>query len=398
MSKSESRWVLVVCCAAFFVLGLTTAVLGPALPELAGKMNTSLAQVGGLFTALFLGALSGQLIAGPLSDRIGQRPVIVTGMLLIVAGTLGLTFSRSLAAGLAFALLAGLGHGPMDLGINVLVARIFARRSVSALNLLNLFFGVGAFTGPAAAGFSFRLFDSAFPVIWITAAAGLLILPLLARIPAPQGSLAGAPVGAADGVLRSPLIWLLGLLILVYVGVENGIGGWTTAIMQRTVGMDLSQAALITSFFWLALTAGRLAWSVAGNWLTPVQVLLVSLGGASAAGLLSILGLESRFASVAGVVLTGLCFGAIYPTTMALVSQLFQRTPGKAVSMVASAGSVGGMLLPWLQGVLLERSGPLPAAWFVGAGIWLMLGFILVVRLLSGGTSRQSAVEAPQKV
>jgi len=42
---------------------------------------------------------------------------------------------------------------------------------------------------------------------------------------------------------------------------------------------------------------------------------------------------------------------------MAIVTMAFAETPGQAGSVITVMGSVGGMLIPWLQGVIMQQSG-----------------------------------------
>ena len=53
------------------------------------------------------------------------------------------------------------------------------------------------------------------------------LAPLLAVAPRAHESHVG-PAPRIASLLRSPLLWVLGALILLYVGTENGVGGWTT--------------------------------------------------------------------------------------------------------------------------------------------------------------------------
>src|SRR5690349_14443290 len=56
--------ILASSCAAFLGLGMATGGVGPALADLAKNSNSSLADVGGVFSGLFAGALVAQLFAG----------------------------------------------------------------------------------------------------------------------------------------------------------------------------------------------------------------------------------------------------------------------------------------------------------------------------------------------
>ena len=63
-------------------------------------------------------------------------------MTLLIVGMFGVSVAPSLAVLFALAALAGLGFGALDVGFNVMVATTYPERSVWALNLLNLFFGL----------------------------------------------------------------------------------------------------------------------------------------------------------------------------------------------------------------------------------------------------------------
>ncbi len=382
MSNATQRNVLILSCLIFLSLGITTAVIGPILPELAGNNQTSLAAMGAAFTALFLGAILAQLVSGPLSDRIGQMPVLFGAALLLAGGSLGFILSRSLALTLALFFCAGLGHGAVDLSTNVLIARVYPQRSVSALNLLNLFFGIGAFAGPAAVGFFLARTGSGLAVIWLVA--GLLVLQsvfvlrIRKTLPLPQEH---PDQRQRVPIYRSPLIWLLGLLLLLYVGAENGIGGWVTAYMDRTTSILYEQATLVASGFWLALTVGRLVSVFLGLRLSASRVLALSLAGSLLGGILTAAATGNQSLSVLGVLLTGFCFGSIFPTVISLTTEAYPNDPGKAVSVVAAMGSVGGMLLPWMHGLLLEQVSPQSSMVFAAAAIGLMLVVFAIVRL-----------------
>ncbi|HEX9373714.1 MAG TPA: MFS transporter, partial [Roseiflexaceae bacterium] len=313
----------------------------------------------------------------------------------LALGTLGLSLSRSLPLALTFGVLAGLGHGAADVSFNVLIAEVFAARSASALNLLNVFFGVGAVAGPAAAGLALRLWGTALPALWLGVALLLLqapLVPLLAVPPRARQHHAQASRGAP--VLASPLLWALGLLMLIYVGTETGIGGWTTTYLERTTAIGTAAAALMTSGFWLALTGGRVVGALLGARVAPNTLLTLSLAGSLAGGALLAASTGNVALTTAAVLLTGLCFGPIFPTTFSIVTSTFRQAPGTAASVAVALGSVGGMLLPVLQGALLERSGPASSVLLVALGTLAMLGLHLGRGLLDRS---QTSVVSNQK-
>jgi MFS transporter, FHS family, Na+ dependent glucose transporter 1 len=379
MQKNEHRYTLTIACLTFLFLGLMTAGLGPVLPELAGNTSSSLTAVGGVFTAIFLGALISQIVSGPLNDRFGQKRVLFVSLLILAFGTIGFTNAPSLWLMLAITFLAGLGHGSVDLTTNVLVSRTFTEKNTSTMNLLHFFFGLGAILGPALISLFMTLFGNGLYVLWLDSAAMVILAIFVLKIKSASNS-ASQDVNNHSGgnVYRIPSVWLLGGLLLIYVGVENGIGGWATTYMNKTSILDLGKAALVSSGFWGALTLGRLATALIGHKFTPQQILRFSFISSLFFGLVFSFSVYHLILSIVAIVMIGFFSGAVYPTAMSLITTTFHQSPGKAASIGAAMGSVGGMTIPWIQGYLLENVNPSASAWFITGGICLMVFLLLI--------------------
>ena len=412
MSRRAST--LLYSCVVYFGFGIITAAIGPLLPDLAKSNGTGLAEIGLVFTGLFLGAVLSQFVAGPIADRAGRKPVFLFGVVLMVAATVGLTASRVPALTLAFALLWGIGLGATELAANVLIAELFAERSVSALNLLNVFYGLGAFAGPALVSLSWERWHTGMPALWVGAVVLVSQIPVVVRlaedraaglsaagrtsgeIPA-VGAAGVGDVGRGRAVYRSPFLWVLGAALLVYVGTEQMVGGWATVYMTRTTAIAISSAALVASGFWIAFTLGRIAAAAVGARLAPRVVLAASLAEAAAGILLVNLGTGNIGLSIAGFLLTGFGFGPIYPTAIAIIGRFFAGATGKAIGTAGALGSVGGMVLPFLDGVFIARLGPAAGAHFA---IFAVLGIVVLsalARLASGRPATPEHAATPPR-
>lgn len=376
MRSGSKRATMIIGSYGLFVIGILTAALGPALPEFAAHTGSTLAVAGTLFTALFLGALIAQLLAGPAIDHFGQRPLLALGLCCLAVGLSGMLLSQSLVLMLACTVLTGIGHGTMGISSNVLIAEVFADRSTTALNLLNTFFGVGAMAGPAIAGLTLRVWNTALPPLWFTVGLFLLQLPMLPLLVIVPRTPHTATV-AVPRLYRMPALWVMAAMLLVYVGIENGMGGWTTTYMERTTTLVSASAALVTAGYWSSLTAGRMLATVLASRIRAGTLLLLCLGGALLGALLIVVASGNIGLSVAGVALVGLSFGPIFPTALALITATYRYGTGTATSVLSGMGSMGGMLLPWLQGVVLDRYGPTPSMMVVACGALAMvlLGF-----------------------
>lgn len=372
MNEQKPRYTLVVGCIVFVFFGIITASLGPILPELAQNTHSSLAAVGGVFTALFLGALTSQVVVGPLADRVGPKVILSISLLVLAAGVIGFTISRSLWWMLIITFLAGLGHGSVDLMVNILVSRTYTEKNAAIMNLLHFFFGVGAFVGPAMVSLALSTVGSGVSVLWAASAGAVIMAALALRIQNPAAA-KGHTETSSGKVYGSATLWVMGLILMIYVGIENGLGGWSTTYTNQTTGLSLEKSALVSSGYWGALTLGRLAAAMVGTRIAARKLLLISFILSLAMGLVFALSTGYLVPTVVSILLISFFSGAVYPTMMSVIISIFSHAPGKAASVGAAMGSVGGMLIPLGQGFLQEQVSPSASAWYVAAGLILIL-------------------------
>jgi fucose permease len=390
--QTKPRNILIIACSMFLVFGMFNAAIGPALGELAEQTGSTLAAVGAVITFLFLGSLVTQLAAGPLTDRFGQKPLLVISLLLVAVCLPAFTNARSLPLMLTLVFFTGMGQGGLDLGANLIVSSAYPKNNTSVLNLLHFFFGLGAIVGPAVVSLTLVTLGSGLIVHWFAAAVffaiGVIVFTIRESKPdhSPQTDDQNATISSAKSVYLSPILWLVCIMILVYVGVEYGSGSWATSYMASTTGLAKENGALVTSAYWAALTLGRLGGAALGSRVTRIRLLiaavLVSLVGAA----LLVLGRGVVSLSTIAFILLGLSYGTIYPTSVGVMVAAFPGHQGKAVGLLTAMGSIGGLSLPWLAGVLLEKVSPLAFTLFMVAGGLIMLALLVITgRLLKKG-------------
>lgn len=68
----------------------------PALPEMSKELGFTLKEAQMTFTAWFIGGLTLHFILGPLSDRFGRRPILLTGCFMFVMATMLSTVTQGI--------------------------------------------------------------------------------------------------------------------------------------------------------------------------------------------------------------------------------------------------------------------------------------------------------------
>lgn len=370
---------------ALLLIGVYVAALGPGLPGLAAHAHEPLQQAGTLFSALFAGGLLTSALAGRAMDRTGARPLLVAGAVANGLGCAALAASGSWTAVLGSGLLMGVGDTLVVVASHVLFAGLYPNGAGAALNRLNVFFGVGALLGPGLAGLAIVAFgDIRVVLLGVTVGQMTVVLSLLrapAAVVAPAAH-GGEALGMRE-LGRLPLLWLLGLLLFIYVGLEIGLGNWAYSYLRSGGAFPVVAASLVSSGYWLALTLGRVLCPFVLRRMPDRALLRTAASAAAVGALVLVLVAGWRGGGAACILLLGLCFGPIWPLTFALAAGAFPRGVGASSGLLAMAGSVGGLALPWLQGLLLHAG--------ARQGMALTLAGCVGMALLATAVSRRLA-------
>ncbi len=384
MNKVSPKIIVAMTCLVFLVFGLFNGSIGPIIKELSIQTSSTLGAIGGVLTFLFMGALISMFAAGPLTDRFGKKIVMVISLFFLSAGLIGLCSARSLTLMYFFFFFTGLGQGGMEVSGNLVVADAFPKNNTGIMNLLHFFYGVGAFSGPAIISLALSNNLSGKIVLWAASAlfTALALLFILLYVNKPISETEGQPVYIAPSasVYRSPLLWLTGFMLLAYVGVEFGLGSWSTTFMEVSARLPIQQGALVTSAYWGFITLGRLAGLVLSRKLSSLQLLGLAASGALLGGIALTIFTGTTAASIAIIMFIGLCFGTVYPSTIAFTSDAFINNQGKAVGLVSAFGSIGGLTLPWMAGLILTKQTPLIFVLFETAITLSMLALFLWIK------------------
>ncbi|EAQ65463.1 bicyclomycin resistance protein [Marinomonas sp. MED121] len=124
------------------IVAISIDALLPALGIITQDLqiqNPNQAQL--LIGALFLGMATGQLIAGPLSDALGRKPVLYAGLFIYSIGTLTCFFAPSFEVLLAGRIIQGLGAaGPYISAVSLVRDQYKGREMAKVMSLVMMIF------------------------------------------------------------------------------------------------------------------------------------------------------------------------------------------------------------------------------------------------------------------
>jgi FHS family glucose/mannose:H+ symporter-like MFS transporter len=356
----------------FFVAGIATVMLGPLLPALIGRWHIQDAQAGTLFTTTFAGQLCGAWFATR-----NLRASVLYGACISAVGCVWMGWADFNTAHIAL-FCVGLGLGAGLTAGNVISGIAIPSARTRVIALLNTTWGAGAISCSllvrACGAGRVRLFFCVLAVCLVAAAAFAIVLPHNYTL---EPNVAGETVAKAKSPISMPLwtLLLFSAAMLLFVGIENALGGWLPSYGVRTSSALL--ASSIALYFWVAEMSGRLLLAVLTNLFGEASLYRGSVALLIAAEVVLIF---AKHLSAGGVVaLTLLCGLAIAPIYPLILSFFLARTGNHPrLGRVFAAASLGGATLPWLTGVVSTRFHGLRAGLVVPA-----VGTVLLL-LLAG--------------
>ena len=93
--------------AVMLLVGTDTFLVAPLLPALSARFGVPPARAGWMVSAYAIGYCLTALVAGPLSDRLDRRRVLLAGMAAFCATTAATGLARSFVSMLALRLATG---------------------------------------------------------------------------------------------------------------------------------------------------------------------------------------------------------------------------------------------------------------------------------------------------
>lgn len=322
-----------------FVYGMIAAMLGTILPDLSERFQLTPSQNGTIAFAQALGLMIASLGVGPLLDTQGDKVGIILGLVFIAAALFGLPRSRGFGSIVLLLFVLGVGGGIVVTGANALVSGVSEAHRASALNLVNLFFGLGGLATPFISA-------NLFHRNWVRLCYSVAILTLITigvqaavQMPAPAAG-SGFVLTQAGPILGRPLLFLLGAFLFLYISCEVGVWNWLARHLIAQ-GIPESRALNILSLgFALGLLVGRVAVSPI---LISVPAIEVTLAASIAMSITTFLMLRTNKPMTAAVLvfIAGLAMAPVFPTTLAITGTAFPKMTGTALGIVITCGWAG---------------------------------------------------------
>ncbi len=349
----------------------------PVLPDLSRRLGASPTMIGFLFASFGVTLLTVSMPSGALSDRIGRRPPLVGGMILLALASLLFAFATTLPWLFAARLAQGAADAVTWVVGFALIADLYpseARGAITGTVMMGTSFAF--MIGPSLGGWLYELGGIRMPFLAVGVMAGIAALLFLwVDVPATHEHRERVPVSL---VLRVPAIAVCGVSVLAISSTIsmlepvlslhlNGLN-----VDPARIGLVYGGAAVVTTL--LHPIYGRAADRWGARRLT---VLGLALSGCW----LPVLGRARSYESAVWLFVVQASFAAMAITpSLAYMgeatSQAGVRSFGVAYGLYNLAWGAGLLGGPAAGGFLLERAG-FPRLAIMWGPLLLLAAFLL---------------------
>src|SRR5882724_6631695 len=227
----------------------------------------SLADTGLLTTIFTLGLAMAGLPTGYLLARFPRKTVLLLGIGIFSTGTALIVFSTGFTDMLIYLAATGIGEAMQLTVMIAIAANYFVGYRAAAIGSMNVFFGIGAFSGPILGSLLLTAYRTWRAPMIIFGLAGYVMIVVIALTVRPwftetrRAADARTDLSGAPTLLNRNTILLTALSVLGGL-VPYGFTGMYPTFLREGLHYSPKQAGVVASFY----GAGALL-SIAGGWL-----------------------------------------------------------------------------------------------------------------------------------
>ncbi len=348
----------VAVAATFGSHAVVAGTVGPWVPAL--KANADLG-AGALGIALFgfaLGLVSGTRLAGPITRRLGARPVVRAGIPALALALAVLPFAGALVTLTGSFALVGIVSGLLDVAMNdeaAAVEETFARRVMSSMHAVwsvSMLASAGVASVGIASGLAIQAYFGGVAAVLI-----VTTFPALRWLP--RRSLRGRDEIATSVDTPGPPFMGVALLCAIAAAgfMTEGIASeWSAVYLREGLGVAAGTAGLGVVAFSSGMAISRLAGDrLAERFGARSLVRAGSVVGGTALAASILIGDPAL--AIGALVILGLGLGPAVPLSFSAAARVRWPDGRTALPIAVTAGYVGSIVGPLVIGLTAEVAG-----------------------------------------
>lgn len=376
-NRTHSSLILIPVMLSFFVMGFVDLV-GVAANHMKVDFELSDTMANLCPAMVFLWFLLFSIPAGILMNYIGRRKTVLLSLFITTVSLLIPLLCYEFVMMLISFSLLGIGNVLLQVSLNPLVSNVVSERHLaSSLSFGQFIKGIASFLAPFIASWAALTMDEwreLYPIFLLITLVSIIGLGFTSIEELDDYSESDS-LKSYGRLLGNPLIRLIWIGIICHVGIDVGINLTAPKIFVERLGFSVADASMAGSVYFLSRTIGCLIgavvlqyiaserffrWSVLGLLLALIGLsfastleqlyavlLILGIGNANIFSILISKALNTfpdNKNEVSGLMITGLCGGALFVVPMGIVSDWIESQAGALIIL-----GLGAVYLTYLS-------------------------------------------------
>ena len=367
------------------------AIAIPTLESFAQLYQAPYSTVQFIISAYLLGLASSMPLVGFLSDKIGRRPVLLSGLVLFVIASIFCSTTDSLNSLIFWRVIQGIGASVGSVMSRAMIRDVSnASETARSLSRVTAIMGISPMIAPVIGGIGYQIFGNPNGIFIITAAIGILVLTAILLL-LPETRNAALLESTSKEPWSDKYRYLLGSKVfvgssLIYAfttGAFFAILAVASTVFYNDLGIDSAGFGFIWSGLTIlytvsAFTAGTLSSKYGLMKVLLVGVLLNVIAGLLFYSLVKVFDV-TLISVIVPLVIMFFAHGYIVPMSLAQAVSARPEIAGSSSGLSSALGLVIGGMFSVLSGLVFDGR-LLPIALIVSASTILCgLSYFMVL-------------------
>ena len=367
------------------------AIAIPTIESFAQLYQAPYSTVQFIISAYLLGLAISMPLVGFLSDKIGRRPVLISGLILFVIASIFCSTTDSLNSLIFWRVIQGMGASVGSVMARAMIRDVSnASETARSLSRVTAIMGISPMIAPVIGGIGYQIFGNPNGIFIITAAIGILVLTAILLL-LPETRNAALVESASKEPWSDKYRYLLGSKVfvgssLIYAfttGAFFAILTVASTVFYNDLGIDSAGFGFIWSCLTILYTVSAFMAGTSSSKYGLMKVLLVGVLLNIIAGLLFYSLVKvfdvTLISVIVPLVVMFFAHGYIVPMSLAQAVSARPEIAGSSSGLSSALGLVIGGMFSVLSGLVFDGR-LLPIALIVSASTILCgLSYCLVL-------------------
>ncbi|SNZ19358.1 multidrug effflux MFS transporter [Cohaesibacter gelatinilyticus] len=358
-AKTPPHLITLILLTGFSPLSLNMFM--PSLANIADDLGTDYATITWSISGYLAITALIQLLAGPLSDRIGRRPVLLVILSCFTCASIGCALAEDTATFLLFRMFQGGMTAGSTLSMAIVRDTRTERQAVSLIGYIGMSMALAPMLGPMLGGVLDTAFGWRAIFIFYSTAGFLLVLwcwiDLGETVRKDADTSAGLP--RSTDLLKEPLFWTFSLCSTFSVGAFYIFLTGAPLVALSVFGVNTAELGLYIGSITLGFMSGGFMSGRFGARMPTVTLMIigriVACSGLTIGLVLLAIGISSPITYFGSTIFVGIGNGLTLPGSNTGAMSVRPELAGSAAGLFGAMVVAGGALLTAVTGSLIPK-------------------------------------------